>query len=291
MGHPSCPCILTQVSFSSFTTHLIVLLIAPAASHGEELSTAQIGIPWLPKVASLQQFELLREWTQLCDAEHQCLSPQESLSSAFKLPTRVIDVGLQDDRSLRLVEPSGPFSERYITLSHCWGDTPPELSFRANKNTVRELTNRIEFDDLPRTFQDAVIVTRALGVRYLWIDSLCIIQDDEADWEAESAKMGDYYSSAYLTIAATSAQASTEGFLTERPNRPYVTVPLGNGHLHLAEAIDNFEADVEQGILNSRAWVLQERALSRRTIHFTSTQVYWECGMGVHCETLAQLRK
>lgn len=97
--------------------------------------------------------------------------------------------------------------------------------------------------------------------------------------------------SAYLTIAATSAQASTEGFLTERCHRSWATISSANGSLHLAEAIDNFEADVERGVLNTRGWVLQERALLRRTIHFTSTQVYWECGRGIHCETLAQLRK
>ncbi|KAI0140283.1 hypothetical protein BJ166DRAFT_473272 [Pestalotiopsis sp. NC0098] len=250
---------------------------------------SETGLPCLPKVASPEQFGLLREWIDLCDHKHQCLDVHVC-SSTSTMPTRVIDVGSPDTQSLCLVESSRAFSDRYITLSHCWGNIPPELGLRTERGNVMKLMNGIDFKCLPRTFQDAIIVTRALGLRFLWIDSLCIIQDDHADWEFESARMGDYYSSAYLTIAATSAHASTEGFLIERPDRPYATIPFGDSCFYIAEAIDNFEADVERGKLNTRAWVLQERALSRRIIHFSSTQVYWECGIGVHCETLAQLR-
>ncbi|KAI8304104.1 hypothetical protein K4K59_012923 [Colletotrichum sp. SAR11_240] len=101
--------------------------------------------------------------------------------------------------------------------------------------------------------------------------------------------MEDVFSSAYCTIAASSATSSLDGFLLNRAQRASIGIRTPQGTLYLAEAIDDFEAHVEQGVLNTRGWVLQERALSRRTIHFTSTQVYWECGEGVHCETLAEL--
>src|SRR5438034_1924444 len=70
---------------------------------------------------------------------------------------------------------------------------------------------------LPKTFQDAVLLTRALGVRYLWIDSLCIIQDDEKDWKRENPKMGEVYQYATITIAAAHARDSSEGCFYEEP--------------------------------------------------------------------------
>jgi hypothetical protein len=108
----------------------------------------------------------------------------------------------------------------------------------------------------------------------------------------ESMKMEEYFGSAYCTIAATSAKSSTEGFLIPRPAGQCVKVPGPLGApLYVCNVIGDFRGDVEEGILNQRGWVLQERALSRRTIHFTTTQTYWECGIRVGCETLTKMRK
>lgn len=144
---------------------------------------------------------------------------------------------------------------------------------------------------MPKTFQDAVTVTRALGVPYLWIDSLCIIQENEKDWESEATRMEEVFSSAYCTIAASRGTSSLSGFLGKRKPRAYAKIRTSGGPLYLAEAIDDFHTDVEESELSKRGWVLQERALSRRTVYFTSTQIYWECGQGIFCETLAALRK
>ncbi|RSL40480.1 hypothetical protein CEP51_016694 [Fusarium floridanum] len=106
---------------------------------------------------------------------------------------------------------------------------------------------------MPRTFQDAVRTTRALGIAYLWIDFLCIIQGDEADWEAESAKMEEVFSSAYCTIAASSARSSLDGFLGDRIPRACVIVQTSQMPVwYLAQAIDDFQEHVEQSALNSR---------------------------------------
>ena len=166
-----------------------------------------------------------------------------------------------------------------------------EERFCTYVDNIEELKKHIPFNRLPQTFKDAVTATRALNIRYLWIDSLCIIQEDPEDWKIEAARMEEVFTAAYCTIASSSSTSSLDGFLSKRKERAVIGINTTKGPLYLAEAIDDFHKDVEQGILNTRGWVFQERALSRRTIHFTSTQVYWECGHGVYCETLAHLRK
>jgi hypothetical protein len=104
--------------------------------------------------------------------------------------------------------------------------------------------------------------------------------------------MEQVFRGAYCTIAATSAKTSEDGFLAPRKRRDCVRLSTASGGiLYVCPTIDDFHKDVELGELNRRGWVLQERVLSRRSIHFTSTQIYWECGVGVHCETLARLYK
>jgi len=204
------------------------------------------------------------------------------------MPTRLIEVG----DHIRLVETATIKPCRYVALSHCWGPLQKHQRFCTYKQNITQRKAVIVFDDLPRTFRDAVTVTQGLSVRYIWIDSLCIIQDDENDWQSEASKMEQVFSAAYCTIGASAAKSSLQGFLTERIPRSVVKVPVDvSKAIYACLNIDDFHNDVELSPLNSRGWVLQERALSRRTIFFTSTQVYWECGAGIHCETLAVLKK
>jgi hypothetical protein len=193
----------------------------------------------------------------------------------------------------------------YVVLSHRWGTSdhkqPAEVKFpTTNKENMNHIKEGVDDTDLPRTFQDAVIITRKLKLQYLWIDSLCILQkmsqegdlESEKDWDTESKLMDRVFSSAYFTIAASCAEHRFDGFLKPRTPRQFVTMAAGDGaQFHICDLIDNFDADVEQGELNKRGWVLQERALSRRTIHFTATQTYWECGQGVWCETFTETTK
>lgn len=198
---------------------------------------------------------------------------------------RLIDVGTSMHEGLRLVESTPGSRGKYITLSHCWGIS---RHFTTTKATIQARKECIDFQELPKTFQDAVEVTRYLGIRYLWIDSLCICQDDVREWERESANMGSIYSNAYLCISASRAAEDEDGCFSERSTRQYVSIQSGymgsiyHGALAFtlraekaawSEEWHSFRGEP----LNKRGWALQERFLAPRMLHFASDQMYFEC--------------
>lgn len=149
------------------------------------------------------------------------------------------------------------------------------------------------FLSMPQTLQDAVTVTRQLDVRYLWIDSFCIIQDSKIDWEQEAAMMGKVYQHAVIVLAATSATSSQDGFLN-RVSEPTVTIPFrstanslakGNLYLTLTEHDSILGNDTyDRYVWNSRGWTFQEKWLSTRMVHFCKTRLIFECGEGSKTE-------
>ncbi len=232
----------------------------------------------------------MKEWLRVCDDSkaHDCHPTLEG-----PLPSRVLDVGTADEVGpLRLHCRRPGETGRYLALSHRWGDPRVHRPFFTQRSNFEQFQDSINFDELPKMFQDAVEVTRRLAVRFLWIDTLCIIQDDAEDWETQSKMMEEIFNSAYCSIAASCARGSSDAFIVPRPQRKTVALKQKSGDtLYICEAIDNFRNDVEESELSQRGWVLQERALSHRTIYFTRNQVYWECGSGVHCETLTKMHK
>ena len=210
-------------------------------------------------------------------------------------PTRLIYVGHADPEALHLHLPKEDEAVRYIALSHRWGTHPPSKNdprFCTTDGNLGARLNRLSLSELPRTFQDAVRVTRELGIEYLWIDSLCIIQWNAEDWKREASRMEDVFASAYCIIAATSAMDSTTGFLARNRSTEYVRVQDAAGNqVCISTYMDDFEKDVEQAEINKRAWVMQERVLAQRTIHFSANQTYWECGQGVYCEDLTMMKR
>lgn len=249
----------------------------------------QIGFPRLPNAGSPTHLKVLREWIRCCNSTHQCY-PKHLVF----LPTRLLDVSNSDSGTVRLLDSGrshiGP--GEYVALSHCWGSPHQHAKFCTYKSNIEELTRGIDLTRLPKTFQDAVRITHGLGLQRLWIDSLCIVQDDQDDWVTESKLMEQVFSSAYCTIAASCATGTSDGFLKPRKERRCVAMKGRGGDetYFVCEAIDDFHRDVDQSKLNQRGWVLQERALSRRTIYFTDTQSYWECGEGVRCETMTKMK-
>lgn len=149
-------------------------------------------------------------------------------------------------------------------------------------SNLSQRSSSISWDELPNLFQDAVRICRRLQISYLWIDSLCILQDNIDDWQTESAKMALYYEGALLTISATMSPDSTVPFLTERPSE---WLPKGtdfvddNGETRIVYgrryARDNEARDL--GPLVTRAWTWQESVLSSRLVHYTPAEIIWEC--------------
>ncbi|KAI1469236.1 HET-domain-containing protein [Daldinia caldariorum] len=157
----------------------------------------------------------LQKWMKDCELNHPfCGRPQPNPL----LPTRVIDV-FASDRGVSVVETVGQ-KGRYVTLSHCWGTS---LRLMATKQPIQDLKQGIAVSFLPKTFQDAIKITQRLGIKYLWIDCLCIIQDDPDDWEKEAAAMSHVYRNSYLTISAAASKDRCSGCFPKRESDSYVS--------------------------------------------------------------------
>ncbi|KAF5679593.1 heterokaryon incompatibility protein [Fusarium heterosporum] len=168
---------------------------------------------------SPQSLKLALYWFKNCISNHpNCTAYCGSEPSI--LPTRVIDVQMQG-RSLARLVTSQAQRARYIALSHCWGSSP---IFTTTSKNIAKLQSSIPIDSLPLTFQHAIEVTRTLGFRYLWIDSLCIIQDSPKDWEIESSRMGQVYRRAAFTISVTQGKDGGAGCFSKRD--PLLTRPF-----------------------------------------------------------------
>jgi hypothetical protein len=252
-----------------------------------------IGFPVLPEPEGAARFALLRTWLEWCDRNHAC--NRENVKPQRVSPTRLLYVGHVDPEVLLLYVPQDNEGVKYTALSHRWGNDPPSKDnprYCTTDGNIAARLNRFNLSELPKTFQDAVRVTRELGIEYLWIDSLCIIQWNAEDWKREAGRMEDVFALAYCTIAATSAVDSNAGFLARNARTEYMRVQDTTGHqVCICTHMDDFEKDVQEAELNKRAWVMQERVLAKRTIHFSANQTYWECGEGVHCENLTKMKR
>jgi hypothetical protein len=153
------------------------------------------------------------------------------------------------------------------------------------------MKNHVPMSHLSKTFQNAIEITRRLSVRYLWIDSLCIIQDSKDDWEIEASQMEHVYRNSYFNIAATHAADGRGGLFVERDTdliRPYKVTATWNGEepveFFITEDLVEWVRKFNLEPLITRAWVVQERLLAPRICHFTSTEVIWECNELWACE-------
>jgi hypothetical protein len=167
----------------------------------------------------------------------------------------------------------------YAALSQRWGTSQHLI---VTKATLEQLNGGLSLDLLPATFKDAVYAARRLGIYSLWIDALCIVQDDLEEWRSESQKMGDIYTNAKFVIAVHCAADDSEGFLAEAlPTRSAIEFqdPDGKGDIGVYRR-SNFDVDVTYSPLSKRGWVLQERLLAAHTLHFTSHGVISESPHG-----------
>lgn len=213
----------------------------------------------------------------------------EELSS---LPSRLIRI---EHDWIRLIE-VGDISHSgqhvpFSTLSYCWGDVP---HLKLGKDTLKHMQDGISINDLAAAHRDAIILTRALSIPYIWIDALCIFQDDMDDWARESENMRSVYASSELTICATTSASSNEGFLNRTWQR--VTIPFKNstddektethGIQVLAYGFSEFdlqdlgawdERPHRASLWSTRSWTFQKETFSRRRLYFTSMGLIFSC--------------
>lgn len=192
--------------------------------------------------------------------------------------------------SVRLVQTNSAIG-KYCALSHCWGPVDKQ-PIRTLKENIQDHYSGIPLGALPRTFREAVILTRSLGIDYLWIDSLCILQDDDDDWAHEAASMGPLYQQATLVIAAAGSQDPTGGlFIQER--FPKIAIQLSytgqtgqdSGTFNMALQSPAVPT-ANQGPLQQRAWALQEWHLAQRIVFFMPEGFGLPGGISWRCDTL-----
>ncbi|KPM45903.1 hypothetical protein AK830_g716 [Neonectria ditissima] len=173
----------------------------------------------------------------------------------------------------------------YCCLSYRWGTSPHSSVLTRPFSVTWELPLSV----VPQTFQDAVNVTRQLGIRYIWIDALCIVQpttDDETEWLEEGSRMGVIYRNAICTIAATASLHANQGFLEQTGKSYFGAEPVEVSRyrdavepkFYIPIRTPDFYSCVSRSPLNKRGWVVQERALSTRILHFADQGLFWECG-------------
>ena len=220
----------------------------------------------------------MKEWLSRCKSSHPgCYSAQGDF-----VPSRLLDIislYIPSDVDPRIVLRSElPNRPEYLALSYCWGKAQPLTTTAA---TLDQYRIGIPIRVIPQTISDAIAVARALGFRYLWIDCICIIQDDEQDWIDESRMMGSIYSNAEIVIAATRASAATEGFLGMRTVHRTGIARSSFRAPHAAPATYRITRELQpgqaEGPLDSRGWAFQERILARRYLSFGPDEMQWVC--------------
>jgi hypothetical protein len=246
---------------------------------------AEPDLPIESSLCSTSSCDFIRLWLKECSTTHELCRPDIRSSIA---PTRLLSLA---KGMVRLVHAKDlPAPPLYFTLSHCWGRA--EI-FKLTRQNIKLLCIEICEDVIYKTFRDAIKVTRGLGFEYLWIDSLCIIQDDTEDWRREASMMGHIYGGSFLNIAASRAEDGRGGLFFQRTDDELrriqrFQIEVGRGPTCkwfncIDHAIDR--ADMDDSPLAKRGWTFQERFLAPRTAHFAKSRLYWECKHKTSSET------
>lgn len=218
-----------------------------------------------------ESIEFLRRELTTCSAQHKfCRTPLGAP------PTRLLRIERLRGGSEHVYLEYSDIAKSYLyaTLSHCWGGMQPMCLTKETEETLRA---GICSNDLPKTFREAVSICLRLEIEFLWIDSLCIFQDNLQDWATEAGTMHSVYKNALLNIAANGAANASVGLSFERNPLAFRPFCVSIGSAKWVFPPDWPALSIRKGPLLKRAWMLQERILSRRVIHFTVAGPRWEC--------------
>jgi hypothetical protein len=223
-----------------------------------------------------ETFGVARGWLDVCLKEHALYAENDDEARIVR-PVRLLAVR---EATIRLIDSIEAEGQDYVTLSHCWG--AQSYVPRLRHETEAKFREGISFGYLPKTFQDAVTVCRKLGYGYIWIDSLCIIQDSKEDWEVKAKIMPRVYANSILTIAALKSPGSHGGcFTSERNPLCLRDARFNDPDILVTSSISKEMWETEVNLsgygaspLHTRSWVVQERLSSPRTLLYGSHGVF-----------------
>lgn len=240
----------------------------------------------------------MKQRIETCIRDH--LSCKDKLSDDCFIPKRLLDVGNNEIQRVKLVNGEdlarpdiqgySPANRlQYATLSYCWGDA---LMLKTTQATEEIHRAGILIKDMPKAFQDAIHVVRKLGIQYLWIDALCILQDNKEEWEIESSRMCDIFANSYTTISAAASSSASEHFLkrtTDSPRlhfRSSIRPEVSGDYFICLDRMNQepAEADIRSSKWRSRGWVWQEELMSTRQLIFGTKMLHFWCSEGVYLE-------
>ncbi|KAM5356528.1 hypothetical protein ACJ41O_003174 [Fusarium nematophilum] len=245
--------------------------------------------PLAPSDQEEATWQMVEGWLARCDSTHGlCKYPKDP---SWK-PSRLLHITVEP-LQVRLVEGDDiPIQVDYLTLSHCWGGAIP---MSLTGDTLPSFKTSIPIEALPQNFQDACNIVKTLGHQYLWIDSLCIIQDDSEDWAIEAGRMASVYGSSWLNISAAASSNSNDGiFHSQGKHSGEAWMPIwvqrkwgGDfSGTYCVSDLRGWWSRLNNAPLNRRGWVVQERLLSPRVLHLGLEQVAFECCCMSACERL-----
>ncbi|KAH8805109.1 heterokaryon incompatibility protein-domain-containing protein [Xylogone sp. PMI_703] len=210
-----------------------------------------------PEVNTDAAQKQIKSWLAECSHHDSCPAQPESI-----LPTRVIEIDPPNSSGKPRLLVSEGKRGKYVALSYCWGTNPYGSLGLSN---LEEYTKHLDLEKLPQTLRDAITITKSISIPYLWVDSLCILQDSEFDKQHEISMMKTIYENSFVTIVAASSESVTHGFLQTRRK------PLES----------DVEYDESLEPINKRAWTLQEQLMSHRYLIYASNTLQWRCKVGV----------
>lgn len=246
--------------------------------------------------ASDVTFEKIQTWLTNCRIKHAtCRGWQAITNTPQGLPTRLVQIESGPGSlspAIRLVRGMDLDTKatRYTTLSHCWG--PKGVAVKLLSSNIERFSRQIPWEIVPLTFREAILAATRLGLKYIWIDALCILQDCKTDWTTEASKMTQVYTNGHINISADASPDGSGGLFRRRdaskmrsflvPADPQDT----NSQPYYCH-IKNWDLYVEGAPLKRRSWVTQERFMSPRVVHFSDDQVHWECAELMTSESVA----